>query len=136
MSRIKTVGHKGDITALRDVEKRIEDELMRLEKMVKHSENIRKNVDGISDEIQKAQNRSWLRELARATSPAKGSTPPSLFSTRSTSAEGLVGEPRRKRPWFSGDMFTQTFGELKGERARGKTARVRVSAGGAVSSLV
>lgn len=55
VTRIKTVGDEGDIGALRDIEKRIEDELSRLEKMEKHSENIRKNVDGISDEIRKAQ---------------------------------------------------------------------------------
>ncbi|MBK6689483.1 MAG: hypothetical protein IPG45_33765 [Deltaproteobacteria bacterium] len=55
VTRTKTVGNEGDINALRDIEKRIEDELARLEKMEKHSENIRKNVDGISDEIRKAQ---------------------------------------------------------------------------------
>ena len=34
---------------------RIEDELRRLEKMEKHNEGIRKNSDGIADEIRKAQ---------------------------------------------------------------------------------
>lgn len=53
--RARTTGDAGDITALRDVEARIEAELSRLEKMEKHSEAIRKNVDGISDEIRKAQ---------------------------------------------------------------------------------
>ena len=53
--RNRTTGDAGDITALRDVEARIEGELSRLEKMKKHSDAIRKNIDGISDEIQKAQ---------------------------------------------------------------------------------
>jgi hypothetical protein len=53
--RVRTSGDVGDIAALRDVEARIEGELSRLEKMEKHSEAIRKNVDGISDEIRKAQ---------------------------------------------------------------------------------
>ncbi|MCC7383253.1 MAG: hypothetical protein IT384_15560 [Deltaproteobacteria bacterium] len=54
VTRTKTVGDAGDITALRDIEVRIESELSRLEKMEKHSDTIRKNVDGISDEIRKA----------------------------------------------------------------------------------
>ncbi|MBA3640882.1 MAG: hypothetical protein H0W53_16780 [Acidobacteria bacterium] len=53
--RVRTTGDAGDIAALRDIEARIEAELSRLEKMEKHSEAIRKNVDGISDEIRKAQ---------------------------------------------------------------------------------
>ena len=53
--RSRTTGDAGDIAALRDVEGRIETELSRLEKMEKHSDAIRKNVDGISDEIRKAQ---------------------------------------------------------------------------------
>jgi hypothetical protein len=53
--RVRTTGDVGDIAALRDIEARIESELSRLEKMEKHSEAIRKNVDGISDEIRKAQ---------------------------------------------------------------------------------
>jgi chromosome segregation ATPase len=55
ITRIKTAGDAGDIAALRDVEARIEGELSRLEKMEKHSDSIRRNVDGISDEIRKAQ---------------------------------------------------------------------------------
>ncbi|MDQ8153422.1 MAG: hypothetical protein P3B98_02065 [Gemmatimonadota bacterium] len=55
ITRTKAAGDEGDITALRDVESRIESELTRLEKMEKHSDSIRKNVDGISDEIRKAQ---------------------------------------------------------------------------------
>jgi hypothetical protein len=54
-TRGKTVGDQGDLEALRDVEGRIEDELRRLEKMEKHNEGIRKNSDGIADEIRKAQ---------------------------------------------------------------------------------
>ena len=53
---------------MRDIEKRIEDELARLEKMEKHSENIRKNVDGISDEIREAQKKlDLLLRNARST---------------------------------------------------------------------
>jgi hypothetical protein len=54
-TRSKTVGSEGDLEALRDIEARIEDELRRLEKMEKHNEGIRKNSDGIADEIRKAQ---------------------------------------------------------------------------------
>jgi hypothetical protein len=53
--RVRTTGDAGDIAALRDIEARIESELSRLEKMEKHSDAIRKSVDGISDEIRKAQ---------------------------------------------------------------------------------
>jgi hypothetical protein len=53
-TRGKTVGDQGDLEALRDVEGRIEDELRRLEKMEKHNEGIRKNSDGLADEIRKA----------------------------------------------------------------------------------
>ena len=55
VTRMKTAGEAGDIAALRDVEARIEAELSRLEKMEKHSDAIRKNVDCISDEVRKAQ---------------------------------------------------------------------------------
>jgi hypothetical protein len=54
-TRSRTVGSEGDLEALRDIEGRIEDELRRLEKMEKHNEGIRKNSDGIADEIRKAQ---------------------------------------------------------------------------------
>jgi hypothetical protein len=54
VSRTKSAGDEGDITALHDIERRIEAELKRLGTMEKHSETIRKNVDGISDEIRKA----------------------------------------------------------------------------------
>jgi hypothetical protein len=55
VTRTRTTGDAGDIAAMRDIESRIEGELSRLEKMEKHSEAIRRNVDGISDEIRKAQ---------------------------------------------------------------------------------
>jgi hypothetical protein len=55
VTRSQTAGDAGDIAALRDIEGRIEAELSRLEKMEKHSESIRKHVDGISDEVRKAQ---------------------------------------------------------------------------------
>jgi hypothetical protein len=54
VTRIKAAREVGDIAALRDVEARIEGELSRLERMEKHSDSIRRNVDGISDEIRKA----------------------------------------------------------------------------------
>ncbi len=55
VTRSRTTGDAGDISALRDVEARIEAELSRLDKMEKHSDAIRKNVDGISDDVRKAQ---------------------------------------------------------------------------------
>lgn len=55
VTRTRTAGDPGDIAALRDIEARIEAELARLEKMEKHSEAIRRNVDGIGDEIRKGQ---------------------------------------------------------------------------------
>jgi hypothetical protein len=54
VTRTRTTGDEGDITALRDVESRIEDELTRLERMEKHSESIRKHVDGMGEEIRKS----------------------------------------------------------------------------------
>jgi hypothetical protein len=55
VTRTRTAGDAGDIAALRDIESRIEMELGRLAKMEKHGDSIRKNVDGISDEIRKGQ---------------------------------------------------------------------------------
>jgi hypothetical protein len=55
VTRTRTAGDAGDIGALRDIESRIEGELSRLDRMQKHSEAIRKNADGIGDEIRKAQ---------------------------------------------------------------------------------
>jgi hypothetical protein len=53
---------------MRDIEGRIEDELRRLEKMEKHNEGIRKNSDGIADEIRKAQRQlDLLLRKARST---------------------------------------------------------------------
>src|SRR5207249_11701166 len=54
-SRASNVGDQADIEALRDIESRIEGEVRRLDKMEKHNEAIRKNSDGIRDEIRKAQ---------------------------------------------------------------------------------
>src|SRR5438445_9102629 len=62
-TRASNVGDQGDIEALRDIEGRIEDEVRRLEKMEKHNEAIRKNSDGIGDEIRKAHHQ--LRILIR-----------------------------------------------------------------------
>ncbi|MBI1945015.1 MAG: hypothetical protein HYS27_04925 [Deltaproteobacteria bacterium] len=55
VTRSRTTGDPGDIAALRDIESRIESEVARLEKIEKHSDAIRKNVDGIGDEVRKAQ---------------------------------------------------------------------------------
>jgi len=55
VTRSRTTGDAGDIAALCDVETRIEAEISRLARMEKHSDAIRRNVDGISDEIRKAQ---------------------------------------------------------------------------------
>jgi hypothetical protein len=72
-SRGKTVGDQGDLDALRDVEGRIEEELRRLEKMEKHNEGIRKNSDGIADEIRKAQRQlDLLLRKAKSTLIALG----------------------------------------------------------------
>ncbi len=58
VTRTQTAGDAGDIAALRDIEMRIEGELNRLEKMEKHSDAIRKNVDKIGDEIRRPRRRS------------------------------------------------------------------------------
>lgn len=55
VTRSRPAGDAGDVAALRDIESRIEGELSRLERLEKYSETIRKNVDGISDEVRKAQ---------------------------------------------------------------------------------
>ena len=51
---------------MRDIEGRIEDELRRLEKMEKHNEGIRKNSDGIADEIRRKAtiSDSYVGEIA------------------------------------------------------------------------
>src|SRR5207249_810296 len=55
VTRSRATGDVGDITALKDIEARIEGELSRLEKMEKYSGSIRKNVDDISEEVRKAK---------------------------------------------------------------------------------
>jgi hypothetical protein len=86
VTRARTAGDAGDIAALRDIEARIEGELGRLEKMEKHSDTIRKNADGIGDEIRKGQKaldlllrkaQSTLRALNVEVSdePAEASSP-------------------------------------------------------------
>lgn len=54
VARSKPTGDVGDIAALRDIEARIESELTRIDRMEKHAETIRKNTEGISDELRKA----------------------------------------------------------------------------------
>jgi hypothetical protein len=67
-TRVRTVGDQGDLKALRNIEGRIEDELQRLERMEKHTESIRKNSDGISDEIRKAKRQlDLLLQKAKST---------------------------------------------------------------------
>jgi hypothetical protein len=56
VTRCKSVGDEADIAALRDIETRIEGELKRLDRMEKHSESIRKSVEGIGEEIRKGHN--------------------------------------------------------------------------------
>lgn len=91
VTRTKTVGDEGDITALRDIEKRIEEEVLRLEKMEKHSENIRKNTDGISDEIRKAQKKlELLLRNARSTLTALNIE----VSEESVEAESPIAWPK------------------------------------------
>jgi hypothetical protein len=85
-TRGRTVGDQTDLEALRDVEGRIEDELRRLEKMEKHNEGIRKNSDGIADEIRKAQRQlDLLLGKRRATS---------LLSTSNCTMKPSSGRPR------------------------------------------
>jgi hypothetical protein len=55
VTRTKTLGDAADISALRDLDSRIEQELERLAKMEKHSESIKKSANNISEEIRKAQ---------------------------------------------------------------------------------
>ena len=56
---------------MRDIAKRIEDELARLDRMQKYSENARKDIDGISEEIRKAQKKlDLLLRNARSASTA------------------------------------------------------------------
>jgi hypothetical protein len=55
VTRTKTLGDAADISALRDLESRIEQELERLTKMEKHSESIKKSANNLSEEIRKAQ---------------------------------------------------------------------------------
>lgn len=51
VTRAKSVGDAGDITALRDIEARVEQELNRLGKMEKSTEAIRKSANNIDQEI-------------------------------------------------------------------------------------
>lgn len=55
VTRGARVGDDGDIAALRDIEGRIESELIRLDRMQKSNEQIRRHSDSIDDEIRKGQ---------------------------------------------------------------------------------
>jgi hypothetical protein len=55
VTRAKAVGDAGDITAVHDLESRIEHELNRLSKMEKHNESIKRSAENLSEEIRKAQ---------------------------------------------------------------------------------
>jgi hypothetical protein len=55
VTRSRTAGDSGDIAALYDVGSRIEAEIARLENMDKHSDTIRRNAEGISDETRRAR---------------------------------------------------------------------------------
>jgi hypothetical protein len=55
VTRAKALVDASDITALRDVETRIEGELGRLEKMEKHNDGVRRGWEGMTEEIRKAR---------------------------------------------------------------------------------
>ena len=63
VTRSRPAGDTGDINALTDVGNRIEKELDRLGRMEKHNDAVRRNSDGLSREIGKAQ--KALRVLCR-----------------------------------------------------------------------
>jgi hypothetical protein len=65
VTRNRTIGDAGDITALRDVGSRIEAEVNRLEKMDRCNDAIRRNSEGIGEETRKA--RKALEILLRKT---------------------------------------------------------------------
>jgi hypothetical protein len=54
-TRGKKAGAEGDLEALTDIEGRVEDEIRRLDRMDKHNESIRKNSDGLGDEIRRSR---------------------------------------------------------------------------------
>jgi hypothetical protein len=62
-TRRKRIGDPGNLAALQDIEGHIEDEIRRLDRMDKHNESIRKNSDGIGDEMRRA--RKQLELLVR-----------------------------------------------------------------------
>jgi hypothetical protein len=100
VTRTRTAGDAGDIAALRDIESRIEMEHGRLAKMEKHGDAIRKNVDGIGDEIRKGQKaldlllrraQSTLRALnVELTDESAEAASPILLSTGSCEAGTLA----------------------------------------------
>ena len=105
-TRGKRAGDQGDIDALRDIEGRIEDELSRMEKMEKYNEAIRKNSDGIADEVRKAQRQlDLLLRKAKNTLTAlnielydeevERSTPIVLPSDSYTAASSALNSPPR-----------------------------------------
>jgi hypothetical protein len=55
VTRARAVGDGGNISALRDVEGRIEDEVRRLERFEKSNDQIRKHSDTIGDEVRKGK---------------------------------------------------------------------------------
>jgi hypothetical protein len=55
VARGRQIGDQGDIDALRDIEGRIEQELSRLDRMEKSTDQIRKHSDVIDGEIRKAR---------------------------------------------------------------------------------
>jgi len=55
VTRTRAVGDEGDITAMRDVEGRIENEIGRLERMEKSNDQIRRHSDTIGDEVRKGK---------------------------------------------------------------------------------
>ncbi|MCA9678706.1 MAG: hypothetical protein KC464_27000 [Myxococcales bacterium] len=68
VSRNRAGADAGDLTAMRDVEERIQAELARLAKMEKCSDGIRRHNDELADELRKARNQfDLLLKKAKAT---------------------------------------------------------------------
>ena len=60
VTRTRPVSEVGDLTALRDVEERIEAELSRLDKMEKSTEGIRRHNEDLTGELRKARSQFGL----------------------------------------------------------------------------
>jgi len=96
-TRGRTVGDQGDLEALRDIEGRIKDELRYLDKMEKYNEGIRRNSDGIADEIRNAQRQlAPLQKKAKSTLTALNIEFHHAALERSTSISLLSSRTRQR----------------------------------------